>query len=215
MRRLLLLALPLALAACGTDGDPNQAGPDSATGPGGASAPGVGVTDVSNTGVTYATARLDPLGESSATGTVTFSETEGGLRVEYDFTGLELGDHGFHVHETGACGRGDDGTLGGAAGGHFNPYGAPHGPRDADRDSRHVGDLGNITSSAGGVTGGVSRGSFVDPLISLSGPNSIVDRAMMIHFKADDLASQPSGDAGDRVSCGVVQIAVPPGGATN
>ncbi|OZC02925.1 superoxide dismutase family protein [Rubricoccus marinus] len=210
MRRLLLFALPLALAACGTDADPNQAGPDSATGPDGASAPGVGETDVSNTGVTYATARLDPLGESSATGTVTFTETDEGLLVEYDFTGLELGEHGFHVHENGACGRGDDGTLGGAAGGHFNPYDAPHGSREGSRDERHVGDLGNITSAVGGVTGGVARGSFTDPLISLSGPNSIVDRAMMIHFKADDLSSQPSGDAGDRVSCGVVQIATAP-----
>ena len=204
-RLSLLLALVFALSACGDGDDPAavQPGPDTAAGTG----------STSTAGASYATARLDPLGESSATGTVTFTETDDGLLVEYDLTGLELGAHGFHVHETGACGRGDDGTPGGAAGGHFNPLGAPHGSPESDRDSRHVGDFGNVTSETGGRTGGVARGQFVDQLISLSGPTSIVDRAMILHQGQDDLSSQPSGDAGDRIACGVVGLATPPSGA--
>jgi Cu-Zn family superoxide dismutase len=207
----LLLAFAFLLTACGDDGedytqdsfDPIEAGSGSSE----------EATAVFTTGASYATARLDPLGESSATGTVTFTETEEGLLVEYDLVGLELGEHGFHVHENGACGRGDDGTPGGAAGGHFNPLGSPHGSPEADRESRHIGDLGNVTSERGGVTGGVARGQFVDPLLSLSGPTSIIDRAMILHQGQDDLTSQPSGDAGDRIACGVVQLATPPGGA--
>ena len=160
----------------------------------------------------YATARLDPLGESAATGTVTFTQTEDGVVVEYDLVGLELGEHGFHVHQNGDCGRGDGGTPGGAAGGHFNPLDAPHGAPSDDRDGRHVGDLGNVTSEAGGTTGGVARGQKTDSMISLSGPTSIVGRALVLHQGQDDLSSQPSGDAGDRIACGVIELAAPPAG---
>ncbi|MEM6327665.1 MAG: superoxide dismutase family protein [Bacteroidota bacterium] len=198
MSRRLLLLLPMALLGACTEADDSRS--DAALASSADVAPSV------------ATVRLDPLGESSATGTVTFTETDDGLRVEYDLTGVELGGHGFHVHENGACGRGDDGTPGGAAGGHFNPLGTPHGPREADREGRHVGDLGNVTSERGGVTGGVAIGSFVDPLIALDGPNGIVGRSVVLHLKADDEESQPSGDAGARIACGVIQLASPPEG---
>ncbi|MEM1057453.1 MAG: superoxide dismutase family protein [Bacteroidota bacterium] len=202
MARLFLLLVPIfLLAACGTDGDGMTEAGSTLPGDQGS---------VSTAAATFATARLDPLGESAATGTVTFTATDEGLRVEYNLVGIELGNHGFHVHENGACGRGDDGTPGGAAGGHFNPLGAPHGSPEGDRETRHVGDLGNVTSEAGGVTGGVARGEFVDPLISLAGPTSILDRAVVLHQGEDDLTSQPSGAAGDRIACGVVQLAVPP-----
>ena len=198
MRLTLVLVLAISLSACGSEDASVQ--PDTEA----------SADDASASDAAFATVRLDPLGESSATGSVTFTETEEGLRVEYDLVGLELGDHGFHVHQNGACGRGDDGTPGGAAGGHFNPLDAPHGAPEGDRDTRHIGDLGNVTSERGGVTGGVARGEFVDPLISLSGPTSIVDRALVLHQGTDDLESQPSGDAGDRIACGVIQLATPP-----
>lgn len=207
MLRLPLFAAALALAACGSD-DPAHAGPDGPS-PGTNAEPGV---NANTREASYAIARIDPLGESSIAGSVTFTEAEDGVVVEYDLTGLELGDHGFHVHENGDCGRGDDGTVGGAAGGHFNPFDAPHGPQTAGSEGRHVGDLGNITSGAGGVTGGVARGQITDGLIALDGLASVVGRAMMVHMKADDLASQPSGAAGDRVGCGVIELATPPGG---
>ena len=188
----LLVALSLLAGGCASDPEPTpEAAPEPAP--------------------RTATARIDPLGESTIAGTVTFTEADGGVLVSYDLSGLEVGEHGFHVHENGECGVGEDGALGGAAGGHFNPTNAPHGPRDAAPDSRHVGDLGNVTSTAGGTTGGVARGEFVDPLISLSGPNSIVGRAMMVHFGQDDLTSQPSGDAGDRIGCGPIRMTSPAG----
>ena len=195
MTRLAIYALPaLLLTGCTGDAPPPEDIPEP-------------------TPVAVAQARLDPLGESSATGRVTFTETPDGLRVEYDLTGVELGEHGLHVHEGEGCGRGDDGTLGGEAGGHFNPLSAPHGSPEADRQSRHVGDLGNVTSVAGGVTGGVAQGEFVDPLISLSGPTSIVGRTVVLHMGEDDLTSQPSGDAGDRVACGPIALTSPPAGS--
>ena len=195
MNRLALFALPaLLLTGCADDPAPET-------------------TTAEPDPVAVAQARLDPLGESSATGMVTFTETPDGLRVEYDLTGVELGEHGLHVHEGEGCGRGDDGTLGGAAGGHYNPLGAPHGAPDASREARHVGDFGNVTSVAGGVTGGVAQGEFVDPLIALSGPTSIVGRTVVLHASRDDLASQPSGDAGDRIACGPIELATPRSGS--
>ena len=120
-----------------------------------------------------------------------------GIRVIVDMEGLSPGDHGFHVHEYGDCSA-PDGT---SAGGHFNPDGQPHGaPTDTER---HVGDLGNI--SADGM--GMAHLEWTDTFLSFSGPHSIVGRGVIVHAGADDLTSQPTGNAGARVACGVIGIA--------
>ena len=87
-----------------------------------------------------------------------------------------------------------------AAGGHYDPTGAPHAGRDAK--ARHVGDLGNVTADSAGVV----DTTFVDSVIALGGPHSIVGRGVIVHAGADDLKSQPSGAAGARVACGVVGV---------
>jgi Cu-Zn family superoxide dismutase len=149
--------------------------------------------------VTYAIAVVDGLGDHKAKGKVTFTQTDDGVEIVGEFTGLQPGKHGFHVHEFGDCSMAD----GKCAGAHFNPEGAPHaGPEDA---KRHVGDLGNLEAD------GQGHASYkrTDKLIALNGPHSIIGRSLIVHAKADDLKSQPSGDAGDRIGCGVIGIGDP------
>ena len=152
-------------------------------------------------GMATATAEIAPLGGSGVSGTVTFTQMDDGqLQVAYNLRGLEPGAHGFHVHENGSCAAGDDGTPGGAAGGHFNPTGHPHGGPDAAMASRHVGDFGNVEATEGGL----ASGTFTDGVASLTGAQAITGKALMIHGGQDDLESQPSGAAGARVGCGVI-----------
>jgi superoxide dismutase, Cu-Zn family len=140
------------------------------------------------------TAQLAPTQGNSVHGTVKFTETSGGVRVVAHLEGLTPGQHGFHVHEKGDCSA-PDAT---SAGSHFNPAGAPHGAPDAAQ--RHVGDLGNITADAGGK----AHYDRVDKNLRFDGPNSILGRAVIVHAKADD-GSQPVGNAGARVACGVIK----------
>jgi Cu-Zn family superoxide dismutase len=147
--------------------------------------------------VTKAVAVLSPLGSSGVTGTVTFTKADGGVRVQAQLKGLKPGDHGFHIHEFGDCSA-PDGT---SAGGHFNPAGEPHaGPHDAQR---HTGDMGNVTA---GADGGASV-DYVDPRASFDGANDILGRGVIVHEKGDDLKTQPTGNAGARVACGVIGVA--------
>jgi superoxide dismutase, Cu-Zn family len=145
-----------------------------------------------------AVAQLEPTEGNNVRGTVTFTPESGGVRVVANITGLSAGRHGFHVHETGDCSAADASS----AGGHFAPEGSPHGGPDDPRNERHIGDLGNITADASGV-GTYDR---VDSLLTLSGAHSIVGRAVIVHEDEDDLTSQPSGDAGGRMACGVVEM---------
>jgi len=144
--------------------------------------------------VTKAVAVLNPLGSSGVSGTVTFTKTDSGVRVQALVKGLKPGDHGFHIHEFGDCSA-PDGT---SAGGHFNPAGSPHaGPHDAQR---HAGDMGNIT--AGADAGGSV--DYVDSQAAFDGPNNILGRGVIVHEKGDDLKTQPTGNAGGRVACGII-----------
>jgi Cu-Zn family superoxide dismutase len=140
---------------------------------------------------------LHPTEDSHVSGIVTFHAIENGVRVVADVRGLTPGNHGIHIHEFGDCSAPDATT----AGGHFNPDQKPHGaPTDQDR---HVGDLGNLTANAEGV----AHFEWLDPLLSFSGPHSILGRAVIIREKEDDLKSQPAGEAGERLACGVIGIA--------
>ncbi len=130
-------------------------------------------------------------------GTVTFTKSDSGVVVVADIKGLTPGKHGFHVHEYGDCSALDAKS----AGGHFNPENKKHaGPNDPER---HAGDLGNI------VAGPDSTAHFqgTDALLTLNGKHSIIGRAIIVHAGEDDLTSQPSGNSGARVACGVIGIA--------
>ena len=133
---------------------------------------------------------------SGVGGTVSFTEQAGSVTIEAHLTGVTAGDHGFHVHETGDCSSADYKS----AGGHFNPSGAPHGaPSDA---AHHAGDLGNIAIAADG-SGTLSISSAM--LSVAPGANAVVGKAVIVHEKADDMKTQPTGDAGGRIACGVIE----------
>lgn len=143
-----------------------------------------------------AMATVHPAAGSTVRGTVHFQETaDGSVEVQVDLTGLPAGVHAFHVHENADCG--DDGK---AAGSHFNPLSMPHGaPSDA---SHHAGDFGNLTADANRE----AHTTFITRSIRVSaGPLSVVGRAVIVHESADDLRSQPSGNAGDPIACGIIQ----------
>lgn len=143
-----------------------------------------------------ARAELQPTEGNDVHGTVAFYPAENGVRIEAEITGLAPGDHGFHVHEVGDCSAPDASS----AGGHFAPRGRDHGAPDATE--RHVGDLGNVTADEAGK----AAYERVDAVITLGdGANSILGKAVVVHAGADDLHSQPTGNAGGRVACGVIE----------
>jgi Cu-Zn family superoxide dismutase len=148
--------------------------------------------------VTKAIAVVHPLGDNKVSGKVIFTQMKDGVEIAAQITGLSPGEHGFHVHEFGDCSMAD-GTC---AGGHFNPEGKPHGRPDAAE--RHVGDFGNIKAGEDGK----ATYKRVDKMITFSGPHSIIGRSVIIHDKPDDF-SQPTGNAGGRIGCGVIGIADP------
>ncbi len=151
----------------------------------------------SQANITNAVAVIHPTEGNNVKGLVTFTLEGDSIKVVADVEGLTPGKHGFHIHEFGDCSK-SDGT---SAGGHFNPTNKPHGaPTDT---SRHVGDLGNIEANKDGK----AHLEWVDNLITFSGGNSIIGRGIIIHAGEDDLKSQPTGDAGARVACGVIGIA--------
>ena len=152
------------------------------------------------TPVTKAVALLMPTTKSESTvkGRVTFTKTAHGIHVSGEITGLTPGEHGFHVHEFGVWS--EDGM---ATGGHFNPTGAPHSSHKSDK--RHVGDMGNITANENGK----ATVDLDDDMMSFEGPTSIIGRGLVVHAKADDLKSQPAGDAGGRLAVATIAVAKP------
>ena len=153
----------------------------------------------SSTTITKAVAVLQPASSSMVHGVVTFTKVEGGVRVVADIEGLTPGEHGFHVHEFGDCSA----ASAASAGGHFNPHNAPHGGPESEH--HHEGDLGNITADDSGK----AHYDRVNKMIELGGPESILGRSVIVHEKADDLQSQPTGNAGARVACGLIGVVKP------
>jgi Cu-Zn family superoxide dismutase len=149
--------------------------------------------------VTQAIAVLHPTQGNDVMGTVRFSQMMDKVKVTADISGLSPGKHGFHIHQFGDCTAAD----GKSAGGHYNPTGQPHaGP---DQKMRHMGDLGNVEADASGK----AHYERLDSHLMLNGRDTIIGRGVIVHGGADDLTSQPSGDAGPRVACGVIGIAKP------
>lgn len=139
---------------------------------------------------------LEAKSGSKLAGKAVLTETEGGVHVVLTVEGISPGEHGTHVHDKGDCSAAD----GASAGGHFNPQTHDHGLPGAPK--RHLGDLGNITIGKDG------KGSLdiTAPGANLKATDaaSFVGRAIIIHAKKDD-GGQPTGNAGDRVGCGVIK----------
>ncbi|TVR28840.1 MAG: superoxide dismutase family protein [Balneolaceae bacterium] len=147
-----------------------------------------------------AVAVIHPTDGNSASGVVTFTQTDDGVRIQATVSGLDAESlHGFHIHEFGDC-RASDAT---SAGGHYDPTDMPHGaPVD---EERHMGDLGNLPSNEDGV----AELDYVDHKVELSGRYSVLGLAVIVHEQRDDLVTQPVGDAGARIGCGIIGTANP------
>jgi Cu-Zn family superoxide dismutase len=142
---------------------------------------------------------LNSASGSNVAGTVTFTASGDNVKVVAEITGLTPGKHGFHIHEFGDCSD----PKAASAGGHFNPAHKQHGAPDSSE--RHAGDLGNIEADASGK----AHLEMTDSVMKLNGADSIIGHAVIVHEKADDLKTQPTGDAGGRIACGVIGIAKP------
>ena len=138
-------------------------------------------------------------GKGQAVGTAKISETKGGgVEIKLDVKNLVPGEHALHFHGTAKC----EGPAFTTAGGHFNPAMKQHG-KDNPMGS-HAGDMANFTVGPKGT----AKVTIKNPAVTLSdGPSSLFTNggtAMMIHAKADDYKTDPAGNAGDRIACGVV-----------
>src|SRR5262245_15492231 len=129
------------------------------------------------------------------TGFASFTEVPGGVSIVVDVQNVTPGLHGLHIAEFGNC----DAVNASSAGGHFDPHGAQHGSPDAP--VHHAGDLGNIQVDASGA-GHYER--VVAGLTVGPGPFSVTYRAIVLNERRDDFESQPAGDAGARIACGVI-----------
>ena len=147
-----------------------------------------------------ATATVEPSkapGQDKVAGTVRFTAAGNGIKVHADITGLTPnGKHGFHIHEKGDLSAPDLAS----AGAHFNPGGHKHG--GATGTERHGGDLGNLEADA---TGKATYDATIEGLTLEEGPNGILGKSVIIHEKADDLKSDPSGNSGARIAGGVIK----------
>jgi len=140
---------------------------------------------------------LSPAQGNKVTGIVKFTQVSGGVKIVADLQGLTKGKHGFHIHDFGDCSSPDLKS----AGDHFNPSSMNHGsPMDA---MRHEGDMGNVEADATGN----AHLEYVDKTLSFEGDASIIGRSVVVHQNEDDLKTQPSGNAGARIACGVIGIA--------
>lgn len=181
IRSLTVLSIALGLAAC-------------------ASAPPPAPTPLKpQHRIQHAMANMAPASASLVSGRLLIDAIDGGVRIHGELGGLgRNGVHAIHVHERGDCSAADATT----AGGHFNPDGVAHGR--AGMPPHHLGDMDNLHANAQGVARvdlhlhGVTLGS--------GAANDILGRAIIVHANPDDYTSQPTGNAGARVACGVIDI---------
>ena len=185
---LLAAAAALALSACSTV-------PATSAGPAGASMPAASTVSTARS----ATVNLASASASLVSGRLVARPMAGGVHLTGEIGGLAPNStHAIHIHEKGDCSAADASS----AGGHFNPGGAPHGKVGAG--PHHGGDMDNLVANAQGV----ARVDVHASGVTLGGgaANDVAGRAVVVHATADDYASQPAGNAGARVACGVIVV---------
>lgn len=142
------------------------------------------------------TVNLEPKSNSHVTGSVIFTEENGIVTMNATLTGLESGVHAIHIHESSDCSSPD----GKSTGGHWNPTNQPHGKWGAS-SGYHKGDIGNFTADENG-NGSISLSTNEWCIDCDDANKNIIGKAIIVHAGTDDFTTQPTGDAGGRVSCG-------------
>ena len=164
----------------------------------GACALGLACGDESSNGdsADVATAMLSPKsGNTTLAGTATFEGEAGSIKLTLSVTGAPPGEHGVHIHEKGDC-RAADAM---SAGGHWNPNMTMHAAPGA---TAHLGDLGNMTVDAAGKGSLTATNAMWE--IGTGSAKDLIGKAVIVHGMADDLMTQPTGNAGGRIGCGAI-----------
>ncbi len=212
-KTVLAVLLPLLLAVgCQQDSNPPDAAmtaptPSDPTGetstarPAETLSPASEVTLPASVAPSGASARISmqPTDGYNAIGELQLSAEPSGLRLRGTIRGLAPnGEHGFHIHQTGDCSAPDASS----AGGHFAPQGEPHG--DPQAPPHHAGDMPNQHADADGVI----EVDLSLPQLELGtgGSHDVANRAIVLHAKRDDYTTQPAGDSGVRIACGVITL---------
>jgi superoxide dismutase, Cu-Zn family len=185
----LFLSGMIALSGCQEAGEPNEMGADTLA------------DDTAMQGMPMdqqqtATVQLEPTEGNTVQGTIRFVSMNGEIEAAGSVSGLQPGEHGIHIHQNGDCSNNAE-----AAGPHWSGQGAQHGAPDDPMQERHAGDLGNLEADDTGSADFEQTVELMMPLDSLAG------KALIIHAGQDDLETQPSGDSGARVACGVIEMA--------
>ena len=200
---VLAAALALTLSACN-----ERSNVDDAATPPAAALPGEAAPEASppayapidNAPAAGAVAALAATAGNAASGELRFAAVDGGVHITGQVNGLAPGsEHGFHVHETGDCSAPDASS----AGGHFNPAGTGHGR--VGSPAHHAGDTDNITADGAGVARVDTR--LEGATLGDGAPTDIIGKGVIVHADPDDYATQPTGNAGGRLACGVIGAA--------
>jgi Cu-Zn family superoxide dismutase len=145
--------------------------------------------------------KLEPKSGSKATGTATFTEEGGKVSLVVELSGATPGEHALHIHEKGDCSDPEAKN----AGGHWNPTTPPAAHGKWGSAAHHLGDIGNLTVGADGK--GTLKMSTEKWAVGGGGFNDITGKAVVIHGGVDDFTTQPTGNAGNRIACGVIGAA--------
>ena len=144
-----------------------------------------------------ANAQLQPTKGNKTFGEATFEQVGGKVHVVIYVQGLKPGaEHGLHIHEAGDCSSGD----GMSAKGHFNPFGMPH--ASSASAQRHAGDLPSLKADK---SGRAKVDAMLDGIAVGSGPGNVIGRGLIVHADPDDFKTQPTGNSGARIACGVIR----------
>jgi Cu-Zn family superoxide dismutase len=147
-----------------------------------------------------AVATLAPTQGNSTSGTVSFIQKGDELLIDARISGMTPGVHGFHIHEKGDCSAPDASS----AGGHFNPSGTKHG--DPLHGEHHGGDFGNLVADASGSASLQLKIPTSQISLNKNATNSIIGKGLIVHADPDDYMTQPTGNSGKRLACGVISL---------
>jgi Cu-Zn family superoxide dismutase len=201
MKSLALALAPcILLAACGRNEPPPTSTESAPSTSADALATPASATPAAAAHVTLTGAPAKPGTPTTATtlgGTLQLAAAANGVQITGQVTGLAANsEHGFHIHQTGNC---SDPAFK-SAGEHFNPDGAMHGAPDSA--THHLGDLPMLKADDKGVAS--VDATIANATLADGGMHDILGKALVVHARADDYKTQPSGNSGDRIACGVI-----------